>query len=314
MHYSPQIAILEALTCTLMLIFYIWHSWHYDRFQPMVRRKNKKTLHSDPEPRNSFHLIMRFIYLLGLPVYAIQGITVAYIKYQVGFLPVEMGGYPVPYTSWSPSHVRLITIIYYLKALGELPTLVQKHSFYFPLHQPVLWLKEFLMTFATGFNLSVTCAFFWVFSKFPAWLRDLKKRGAPAELLIRLHGFGTLNEIRMIFRLIFTAPLLALSADGLMPQPFLNKRVWVVDLIAMTSVVAFAAQGVITLLIFFAAERSKLDRTRIFALCFTRNPSSPSTTIVVNCNGEKPKSPRSDISTPNSAYKRDFFFSAIQLL
>jgi hypothetical protein len=113
------------------------------------------------------------------------------------------------------------------------------------------------MTFATGFNLSVTCAFFWVFSKFPAvsfrveiqyahqnsetnsllnivWLfgsgwRTWKNEAQsafcsfsieftsvfeilcfqlntllppplqPAELLIRLHGFGTLNEIRMIF-------------------------------------------------------------------------------------------------------------------
>ncbi|KAA1063697.1 hypothetical protein PGTUg99_001217 [Puccinia graminis f. sp. tritici] len=375
MHYSPQIAILEALTCTLMLIFYIWHSWHYDRFQPMVRRKNKKTLHSDPEPRNSFHLIMRFIYLLGLPVYAIQGITVAYIKYQVGFLPVEMGGYPVPYTSWSPSHVRLITIIYYLKALGwsgEGIVHLEELAFWvFLIHlkensppwfkstffqafillslastgtmvsivsafkQDVMLAEGILMTFATGFNLSVTCAFFWVFSKFPAWLRDLKKRGAPAELLIRLHGFGTLNEIRMIFRLIFTAPLLALSADGLMPQPFLNKRVWVVDLIAMTSVVAFAAQGVITLLIFlprnlskecgfnmedskrqtkapsnlghnalnrsfdFSRERSNSIEQEFSPSALPENPSSPSTTIVVNCNGEKPKSPRSDISTPN---------------
>ncbi|OAV93538.1 hypothetical protein PTTG_00855 [Puccinia triticina 1-1 BBBD Race 1] len=297
MHYSPQIAILEALTCTLMLIFYIWHSWHYDRFQPMLRRKNKKTLHSDPEPRNSFHLIMRFIYLFGLPLCVVQGVTVAYIKYQVGYLPVEMGGYPVPYTSWPPNHVRLINTIYYLKALGwsgegivhleELAFWIFlihlketsppwfKSSFFQAfillsiastgtlisivsiLKSDVMLTEGVLMSFATGFNLSVTCGFFWVFSKFPAWLKDLKKRGAPAELLIRLHGFGTLNEIRMIFRLIFTAPLLALSVDGLMPQPFLNKQIWVVDLVSMTSVVAFAAQGIITLLIFLPRNLSK---------------------------------------------------------
>ncbi|KAI7957066.1 hypothetical protein MJO28_004161 [Puccinia striiformis f. sp. tritici] len=117
--------------------------------------------------------------------------------------------------------------------------------------------QAILMTVATSFNTSVTCGFFWVFSKFPRWLKDLKQRGAPSELIIRLHGFGTLNQIRMIFRLIFTLPLLALSMDGLMAQPVLNKRVWVIDLIVMTSTVAFAAQGIMTLLIFLPRNLSK---------------------------------------------------------
>ncbi|KAH9460190.1 hypothetical protein Pst134EB_008378 [Puccinia striiformis f. sp. tritici] len=329
MHYSPQIALLEAVTCTLMLAFYTWHSWHYDRFQPMIGRRAKKALHSDPDPRNSFHVIMRFIYLFALPVYTIQGITVAYIKYQAGYLPVEMGGYPVPYTSWPPGHVRLITMIYYLKALGwsgEGIVHLEELAFWvFLIHlkensppwfkstffkafillslastgtmisivsilkADVMLTEGVLMTVATGYNTLMTCGFFWVFSKFPAWLMELKKRGAPAELTVRLHAFGTLNEIRMVFRLLFTAPLLALSADGLMSEPFLNNQVWsesratgfdsclewvvdplacfsflvwfefikVVDLIVMTSLVAFAAQGVITLLIFLPRNFSK---------------------------------------------------------
>ncbi|KAH9469969.1 hypothetical protein Pst134EA_007240 [Puccinia striiformis f. sp. tritici] len=217
-----------------------------------------------------------------------------------------MGGYPVPYTSWPPGHVRLfvillpclkITMIYYLKALGwsgEGIVHLEELAFWvFLIHlkensppwfkstffkafillslastgtmisivsilkADVMLTEGVLMTVATGYNTLMTCGFFWVFSKFPAWLMELKKRGAPAELTVRLHAFGTLNEIRMVFRLLFTAPLLALSADGLMSEPFLNNQVWIVDLIVMTSLVAFAAQGVITLLIFLPRNFSK---------------------------------------------------------
>lgn len=290
MHYSPQIAVLEGVTCSLMLMFYFWHSWHYDRFQPMFQRRILKHRREHLDPTNSFHLVMRFIYLLCLPVYIIQGIMVAYIKYQVGYLPVEMGGYPVPYTSWPPEYSRLIFVIYYLKAVswsGEGIVHMEELAFWiFLIHlkdtsptwfksrffqafimlsilsigimvcivsvlKPNVMLTEgVLMTVATGFNTLITCAFFWVFSKFPSWLRDLTKRSAPPDLIVRLYGFGTLNQIRMCFRLIFVAPLCLLSADGLRAEPVLNKRLWVVDLIAMTSTVAFAAQGVITLLIF----------------------------------------------------------------
>lgn len=222
---------------------------------------------------------------------------IAYIKYQVGYLPVEMGGFPVPYTSWSPNYTKLIYTSYYLKALGwsgEGIVHLEELAFWiFLIHlkdssrpwfrsvffrvflllslissgvlvfivsatKPnVLLTQAIMMTFATGFNTTTTCAFFWVFSKFPSWLEDLKKRGAPAELIIKLHGFGSLNQIRMIARLIFTVPLFALSADGLRVQPVLNRHVWVIDLIVMTSTVAFAAQGVITLLIFLPRNLSK---------------------------------------------------------
>lgn len=48
----------------------------------------------------------------------------------------------------------------------------------------VMLTEGVLMTVATGFNTLITCAFFWVFSKFPSWLRDLTKRSAVRFFII----------------------------------------------------------------------------------------------------------------------------------
>ncbi|KNZ44103.1 hypothetical protein VP01_950g4 [Puccinia sorghi] len=395
MHYSPQIVLLEAITCALMLLFYCWHSWHYDRLQPMfLWKRSVKTTRAELDPTNSFHLIMRFIYLICLPISIVQAAMIAYVKYQVGYLPVERGGelfiifsvlcrvcsdrvalrlrveivigFPVPYTSWAPNHIRLIYVSYYLKALGWLGEgIVHLEELAFwvflinlkatspPWFKSVFFrvrniffsypssadschrwftvlLRYFLFTHVLANHLNDktfvilsavssgalvaivsasqpnvmlfklltalhaeicnvpidagslddcgdglqhrdhTC-FFLVAERFEkAWRgwfdfcflgsRHLTTNSVlipPAELVIRLHGFGTLNQIRIIARLIFTVPLFALSADGLRAQPLLNRYVWVIDLTVMTSIVAFAAQGIITLLIFLPRNLSK---------------------------------------------------------
>lgn len=83
-------------------------------------------------------LLPQFIYLICLPISIVQAAMIAYVKYQVGYLPVERGGelfiifsvlcrvcsdrvalrlrveivigFPVPYTSWAPNHIRLWVI------------------------------------------------------------------------------------------------------------------------------------------------------------------------------------------------------------
>ncbi|POW16762.1 hypothetical protein PSHT_06691 [Puccinia striiformis] len=256
MHYSPQIALLEAITCALMLLFYFWHSWHYDRLKSMFRLKRVKSSQEGLDPTNSFHLVMRafpFPTHRGRPItlnslgWSGEGI-VHLEELAFWFFLIHLKDTSPP---WFKSAFFRAFVILSIVSSGALICIVGASK------PNVMLTQAILMTVATSFNTSVTCGFFWVFSKFPRWLKDLKQRGAPSELIIRLHGFGTLNQIRMIFRLIFTLPLLALSMDGLMAQPVLNKRVWVIDLIVMTSTVAFAAQGIMTLLIFLPRNLSK---------------------------------------------------------
>ncbi|MBW0482263.1 hypothetical protein O181_021978 [Austropuccinia psidii MF-1] len=177
----------------------------------MFKLTRTTTRTGEVDRSESFHLVMRFIYLLGLPIYIVQGVMVAYIKYSVGYLPVDMGGYPVPYTLWPAEYRRLIYVIYYLKALawsGEGIVHLEELTFWLYL----IHLKD----------------------NSPIWFRS------PFFKFF-------------VFLAIMSSSALVLVVWFFTP----NVLLVIVDGIVMTSMVAFAAQAVITLLIFLPRNLRK---------------------------------------------------------
>jgi len=97
----------------------------------------------------------------------------------------------------------------------------------------------------------VTTIFFIVLFKFPAFLRRVKKEGAAGPVVLRLVKFHELNILRVIFRLLFTVPLLVLGIDGVLDHHTLNESAMWSDLFAFIAAVGTVVSSTLTLLIFF---------------------------------------------------------------
>lgn len=114
-------------------------------------------------------------------------------------------------------------------------------------------LKSEASTFLAGSlgSLSLTLWFLPVLWSFPSFLANLKAEGVEIATIIRLTKFHELNSIRVIFRFLFTVPLVILGADGLRPHTHVNETQWATDLLAMISAIGVAISSAITLVIFF---------------------------------------------------------------
>lgn len=69
--------------------------------------------------------------------------------------------------------------------------------------------------------------------------------------IVRLTKFSELNTIRVVFRLLFTVPLLILGVDGVRPHHDVNESMFATDFLAMVAGFGCAISSAITLVIFF---------------------------------------------------------------
>ncbi|KAG6827285.1 hypothetical protein H0H92_012494 [Tricholoma furcatifolium] len=99
-------------------------------------------------------------------------------------------------------------------------------------------LKAEAYTFLAGSlgSLSLTLWFIPILFTFPSFLRNLRKEGVDTNTIVRLTKFSELNTIRVVFRFLFTIPLLTLGAD---------------DFLAMLAGFGCSISSGITLVIFF---------------------------------------------------------------
>lgn len=68
---------------------------------------------------------------------------------------------------------------------------------------------------------------------------------------MRLTKFSELNRIRVVFRFLFTIPLLILGVDGVAPHHHVNEKMIWTDLLIVISGFGCAISSAITLVIFF---------------------------------------------------------------
>jgi len=69
--------------------------------------------------------------------------------------------------------------------------------------------------------------------------------------IIRLTKFHELNTIRVIFRFLFSLPLIILATDGLRPHPHINESFFGSEFLAIVSGFGLVVSSGITLVIFF---------------------------------------------------------------
>ncbi|KAF9649491.1 hypothetical protein BDM02DRAFT_3083778, partial [Thelephora ganbajun] len=115
-------------------------------------------------------------------------------------------------------------------------------------------LKNEAYTFLAGSigSLALTLSFVPILYSFPGFLRDLVRQGVDNATVIRLRKFHELNQLRIVFRLLFVVPLVILGIDGTKPHGHpINESVVLTDIFGMVSAFGCLVSSAITLLIFF---------------------------------------------------------------
>ncbi|KAI0943974.1 hypothetical protein AcV7_010358 [Taiwanofungus camphoratus] len=77
-------------------------------------------------------------------------------------------------------------------------------------------------------STSTTVAFLYVLWRFPGFIRHVKAEGADPAVVVRLATFFQLNLARVVFRFMFTLPLMVLALDGIIGtrHPVNNSLFW----------------------------------------------------------------------------------------
>ncbi|KAI9059909.1 hypothetical protein FKP32DRAFT_1657062 [Trametes sanguinea] len=131
-------------------------------------------------------------------------------------------------------------------------------------------------------STSTTISFLYVLWRFPKFIRHVKAEGADPTVVVRLSTFYALNQVRVVFRFMFTLPLLVLALDGIIGHSHpVNHKLFLTDFFIMIAGIGCFVSSMITLLIFFprsivreAGYKPRLSST----LPGPTSPKSPPTT------------------------------------
>ncbi|KAF7290056.1 hypothetical protein HMN09_01310700 [Mycena chlorophos] len=282
---SPSAYLLWALLAVAFFIFMLIHIWFYDKFKCLRWDSGRQP--------GAFKRVMTYSYFATVPLLMVFGVATAALKYQEGSILFEGSILPRPLSIWAPSHLRWVLPLYFVLSIAwalEIVTHLEELTFWvFLLNQgpkkrewfsswefrawyigsmiailgmPITALlkRHDIETtdawiFAAGSSAGTftTVCFLYVLWNFPRFIRSVKAEGAVPDVVVRLATFYHLNCIRVVFRFLFTVPLLTLALDGLTDQKHfyvVNSPFWS-DIFLMTGGIGCFISSAITMLIFF---------------------------------------------------------------
>ncbi|TCD61622.1 hypothetical protein EIP91_008146, partial [Steccherinum ochraceum] len=104
---------------------------------------------------------------------------------------------------------------------------------------------------ASGATIT-TISFLYVLWRFPGFIAHVKAEGAEPTVVVRLATFYQLNLARVVFRFLFTIPLIVLALDGIVGASHnINRNLFWADFLHMMGGIGCFVSTTITLLIFF---------------------------------------------------------------
>ncbi|KAF8736917.1 hypothetical protein AX14_013734 [Amanita brunnescens Koide BX004] len=109
-------------------------------------------------------------------------------------------------------------------------------------------------------SLASTCTticFFYVLARFPHFIQQVKGEGAEPTVVVRLITFYQLNQIRVVFRFIYTIPLLIVAADGIQPPFPIVENPFALDVLLMLGGIGCFVSSAITVFVFFPRSISQ---------------------------------------------------------
>jgi hypothetical protein len=100
-------------------------------------------------------------------------------------------------------------------------------------------------------SLATTIWFLPILWTFPRFLGNLRSEGVDTATIVRLTKFSELNNIRVVFRFLFTVPLAILAIDGIRPHVHINNKQFATDFLVMLAGIGCVVSSAITVVIFF---------------------------------------------------------------
>ncbi|KAJ7072904.1 hypothetical protein C8F01DRAFT_1105651 [Mycena amicta] len=281
---SPSAYLLWALLAVSFFIFMLIHIWSYDKFKCLRWDSGRQP--------GAFKRVMTYSYFATVPLLMLFSVAMTSLKYKEGSLLLDGKILPTPLDRWQQYHLRWMLPLYFVLSIAwafELVTHLEELTFWvFLLHQgpkkrewfsswefrawyigsmiaimgmplTALLKRHHLETtdawiFAAGASAGTftTMCFLYVLWNFPRFIRSVKAEGAVPDVVVRLSTFYHLNCIRVVFRFLFTVPLLTLGLDALVDQRFrvVASPFWS-DILLMTGGIGCFISSAITMLIFF---------------------------------------------------------------
>ncbi|OCH92046.1 hypothetical protein OBBRIDRAFT_811881 [Obba rivulosa] len=270
---SPSAYLLWSILSVLFLCFLVRHLWQYDRFQ-CLRWSAGRT-------PGAFRRVMTYSYLGTVPLLVVYSVGMTVLKYaEVIARPVSL------YTETGRRWVLPLDMVLSVAWALELVTHLEELTFWlYLLHQKpnkapwfesweyTLWCAGSLVSilglptttiivrhdadlmdayiFLVGACASTinTIAFLYILARFPQFLHGVRRDCVPDAVVGRLVNFYTLNQTRILFRFLFTIPLLIISIDALLGAHLIAESIFWTDFLQMLSGVGCFASSAITLLV-----------------------------------------------------------------
>ncbi|KAN0081656.1 hypothetical protein V8E55_009280 [Tylopilus felleus] len=283
-HISGAVYLVWALLTSMLGSLLVFHLWSFDRFRCLKWNQGPYAGAFKRLMMYSYLVTIPFIFTHAM------GFAVIKYTYGFVVIP-EVGVMPTPYNLWSQSAQNAIFPLYFSLALGwafEIVIHLEElcfwlflvnsgsahqdwfHSLYFKvwalgscialLAMPLITIfarqevyKCEAYTFLTGglASLSLTIWFLPVLWTFPSFIASLKRQDVERPTLIRLTKYHELNTIRVVFRFLFTVPLVILGVDGVRPHQHINDKLFPTDFLGIIAGIGCCVSSAITLVIFF---------------------------------------------------------------
>ncbi|KAG6809632.1 hypothetical protein H0H92_015476 [Tricholoma furcatifolium] len=255
---SPTAYLLWAILSCLYLVFLLLHLWNYDRFaclrwdagrQPGAFKRVMTYSYLATVP-------LLVIFSVAITVFKFkEGFLVA----QDGSIQ------PLPFSMWSTPSRRWVLPLYFVLSVAwslEHVTHLEELTFWlflltqnpnkrewFESWEFRVWSFGSVSTvagmpttaLATRYDIdtclayiflvgsaagtTTTICFLYVLARFPSFVAYVKAEGAEPDVVVRLATFYQLNRIRVVFRFLFTIPLMLIAIDALRPgvsHPIIN--------------------------------------------------------------------------------------------
>lgn len=308
---SPSAYMLWAILSCLFLSFLIVHLWLYDRF-------NCLRWNSGRQPGAFKRVMtFSYLASLPLLICFSVAMTVAkyqegYILLNDGRI------IPRPFSQWSSankSHLLPLLFCFTFSWAFELVTHLEELTFWlFLLHQGPgkrdwfhswefrIWYLgsiaailgmplttilarhqidttlPWILLVGSLAGTTTTIIFLYVIFRFPKFLEYVKAEGADPDVVVRLTSFYQLNCLRVVFRFLFTLPLLLIGVDAIKgPYPIVNSA-FAIDFLLMLGGIGCCVSSACTLLIFFprsVAQESGYHIKVISPNTSVKPPTSP---------------------------------------
>ncbi|KAJ7188995.1 hypothetical protein C8R46DRAFT_1056360 [Mycena filopes] len=297
---SPSAYLLWALLAVSFFTFMLIHLWSYDKFKCLRWDSGRQ-----PGAFKRVMTYSYFATVPLLMVFSVGIAALKYQEGSAVFPDGTI--MPRPFGEWQADHLHWILPLYFVLSIAwslELVTHLEELTFWlFLLHQGPRkreWFHSWefrawyigsimailgmpLTTLMKRHNLETcgawifvagssagtltTVCFLYVLGNFPGFIRSVKAEGAEPDVVVRLATFYHLNCIRVVFRFLFTVPLLVLGLDGLVDKSHVvvASNFWSDILLMMGGIGCFISSA-ITMLVFFPRSMTSESGYKAHAL------------------------------------------------